>query len=149
MAIALHEKKDALIDALHADETFATEMLWFDGSVAVVVGEETLWLKIYRGKVIEAMEYVPVFGATISLTGTRDAWGKFVREELTFSDAISAGSRHLASYEDPFAEGGGYRPPEIAISGNGIEAGRVHIGLRALCLVLAAVQGDSPVSAAS
>lgn len=137
MAIELLNQKEAFVAALNADEDFNNEMLWFDGSVAVVVGADTLWLKVYRGKVIDHIEFVPLFGATISLTGSADAWHKLISGELTFSDAISAGSRHLTSYADPFAEGGGYRPSEIAISGNGIEAGRVHIGLRALCLVFA------------
>lgn len=141
MAIELLEKQDEFVKTLNEHVGFTTEMLWFDGSVAVVVGAETLWLKIYRGRVIDAMAYVPVFGATITLSGQPDAWAKLVSRELTFSDAVSAGSRHLESYADPDVEGGGYRPPEIAISGNGIEAGRVHAGLRRLCHSFATTYG--------
>lgn len=137
MAIGTLDRKDEFVGRLNDDEEFSSEMRWFDGSIAVTVGSEQLWLKIYRGQVIDSMDHTPVFGATIGLAGSEDAWSRVVSGELTFSDAVSAGSRHLASYADAEVEGGGYRTPEIQISGNGFEAGRVHVGLRRLVLLFA------------
>ena len=105
----------------------------------IEVDAQQLWLKIYRGQVIDAMELIPPFGTTISISGSTKAWEMLCSGERTFSDLVTAGSRHLKSYDDPLSEGGGLRPPEIAIGGNGFEAGRIHIALRDLCSVFASI----------
>lgn|SRR5690606_4159590 len=104
-------------------------MRWFDGSILVGRGAQALWLKIYRGKVIDTLEFTPVFGYTFKIAGSASAWEMLARDERTFSDLVSAGSRHQDSVEEMEAEGGAYRPPELAIEGNWVEVGRVYIGL--------------------
>jgi len=119
--------RERFLEALAADTEFEAEARWFDGSILVEAGAERLWLKIYRGKVIDVLEFVPVFGYTFKIAGSVAAWTMLGSGERTFTDLISAGSRYLETVEEIEAAGGGYRPPELAIEGNGIEAGRMHI----------------------
>lgn len=126
MAIQDQEFRDRFLEALAADPEFEAEARWFDGSILIGVGAEQLWLKIYRGKVIDTLEFVPVFGYTFKLSGGEAAWEMLGSGERTFTDLVSAGSRYL-ELEEIEAAGGGYRPPELAIEGNGVEAGRMHI----------------------
>jgi hypothetical protein len=121
---AFHER---FLEALKGDAEFAQEARWFDGSILIEVGAERLWLKVYRGAVIDVLEFVPVFGYTFKIAGSVDAWRMLGTGERTFTDLVSAGSRYLDTVEEIEAAGGGYRPPELAIEGNGIEAGRMHI----------------------
>lgn len=139
MGLNLLSKQDEFVKALNASDNFTRETRWFDGSIVIEVDAQQLWLKIYRGKIIDAMEMIPPFGATISISGSTQAWEMLCSGERPFSDLVTAGSRHLKSYDDPMSEGGGLRPPELAIGGNGFEAGRIHIGLRDLCNVFASV----------
>jgi hypothetical protein len=121
------EFRDRFLEALAADPEFEAEARWFDGSILLGVGAEALWVKIYRGKAIDTLEFVPVFGYTFKLSGADAAWEMLGNGERTYTDLISAGSRHLGSVAAAEAAGGGYRPPELAIEGNGVEAGRMHI----------------------
>lgn len=141
MSLNLPDKQDDFVRALNASREFTRETRWFDGSIVIEVGMQQLWLKVYRGRVIDAMAMIPPFGATISISGSAQAWEMLCSGERTFSDLVTAGSRHLKSYDDPLSEGGGLRPPELAIGGNGFEAGRIHIGLRDLCSVFASIYG--------
>jgi hypothetical protein len=127
MQIADPAFQERFLAALADDETFAHEARWFDGSILVEVGAQRLWLKVYRGAVIDVLEFIPVFGYTFKLAGSVDAWTMLGTGERTFTDLISAGSRYLDTVEEIEAAGGGYRPPELAIEGNGVEAGRMHI----------------------
>ena len=114
-------------EALAADPEFEAEARSFDGSIQIEVGADPLWLKVYRGKVIDTLEFTPVFGYTFKVKGSPEAWAMLGSGERTFTDLASAGSRCAASLEEIEAGGGGYRPPELAIEGNGVEAGRMHI----------------------
>ena len=129
MALDIGAKRDQWVKALGEHDGFIHETRWFDGSILVEVGTARTWLKVYRGRIIDHLDHVPVFGYTIKLSGSPEAWRMLAAGERTFTDQIMAGSRHLASYADPEAEGGGYRPPEIAVEGDGFAAGRLHIGL--------------------
>lgn len=119
--------RERFLEAIAQDDEFAAEARWFDGSVLVEIEGDRLWCKIYRGKVIDTLDYVPVFGYTFKIKGSVAAWTMLGVGERTFTDLISAGSRYLGTVEEIEAAGGGYRPPELAIEGNGIEAGRMHI----------------------
>ena len=127
-------------EALAADPEFEAEARWFDGSILVVCGEELAWLKIYRGAVIDILDFPPVFGYTFKLSGSKRAWEMLGTGERTFTDLISAGSRHLDSADEAAiaAAGAGYAPPELAIEGNGVEAGRMHIATMHLARAFAA-----------
>lgn len=131
--------QERLQDALNADEEFVLESRWFDGSILLECGAERCWLKVYRGRVIDRLEFVPAFGYTFKLVGSAAAWQLLASGERTFTDLATPGSRHCDTLEQFAAGGGGYRPPEIAIEGNGIEAGRLHLAILRLAAVLAAV----------
>jgi hypothetical protein len=131
------EFQERFLAALGEDSEFAAEARWFDGSILVEIGEERLWLKIYRGRVIDTLEFVPVFGYTFKISGSVTAWSMLGSGERTFTDLISAGSRYLDTVAEIEAAGAGYRPPELAIEGNGIEAGRMHIATMHLARRLA------------
>ena len=118
---------ERFLEALAADPEFEQEARWFDGSILIEVGAEPLWLKVYRGKVIDTLEFTPVFGYTFKLSAAPDTWALLGSGERTFTDLVSAGSRYAESIEEIEAGGGGYRPPLLAIEGNGVEAGRIHI----------------------
>ncbi len=120
--------RERFLEALAGDPEFEQETRWFDGSILLGYGEQSLWLKIYRGKVIDTLEFTPVFGYTFKISGPVSAWEKLGSKERTFSDLVSAGSRHAASLEEIAAGGSGYRPPELAIEGNWVEVGRVYVG---------------------
>jgi hypothetical protein len=140
------EFRDRFLEALAADPEFEAEARWFDGSILLGVGEQILWVKIYRGKAIDTLEFVPVFGYTFKLSGSVAAWEMLGNGERTYTDLISAGSRYLGTMEEIEAAGGGYRPPELAIEGNGVEAGRMHIATMHLAWALAAtLVGGDPV----
>lgn len=130
--------RERFVQALADDPEFAREARWFDGSILLGYGDQILWLKIYRGAVIETLEFVPAFGYTFKLSGSVEAWEMLGSGERTFTDLASAGSRYASSIEEVEAGGGGYRPPELAIEGNGIEAGRIHVATMRLARCFAA-----------
>ena len=45
--------QDRFASALNAHPVFSEQAQWFDGSVLLEVGTDLLWLKIYKGKVID------------------------------------------------------------------------------------------------
>lgn len=137
--------RERFLEALEDDPEFEAEARWFDGSILVVVGAEMVWLKIYRGKVIDMLDFPPVFGYTFKLSGSVGAWEMLGTGARTFTDLISAGSRYADSIEEIEAGGGGYRPPEIAIEGNGVEAGRMHIATMHLARALARTAVETSV----
>ncbi|MBS1893858.1 MAG: hypothetical protein JST59_21380 [Actinobacteria bacterium] len=146
MSITDQEFRDRFLEALAADPEFEAEARWFDGSILLGVGDQILWVKIYRGKAIDTLEFVPVFGYTFKLSGSDAAWEMLGNGERTYTDLISAGSRYLGTMEEIEAAGGGYRPPELAIEGNGVEAGRMHIATMHLAWALAStLVGAGPV----
>ena len=147
MRFADAEFQQRLRDALNADEEFALESRWFDGSILLESGAERCWLKIYRGQVIDHLEFIPPFGYTFKLTASPEAWRMLVEGERTFTDLATPGSRHCATLEEVAAGGGGYRPPELAIEGNGFEAGRLHLALLRVTAVLSNVAAAEPVAA--
>ena len=139
--------RQRLVEALNADEEFALESRWFDGSILLESGGARCWLKVYRGQVIDQLEFVPVFGYTFKLVGSERAWEMLVTGERTFTDLATPGSRHCATIEEVEAGGGGYRPPELGIEGNGVEAGRLHLAILRLTAVLSAVASKDLVAA--
>lgn len=149
MKIQDQEFRDRFLEALAADPEFEAEARWFDGSILIGVDTEIVWLKVYRGKVIDVLEFVPVFGYTFKLSGSAAAWEMLGNGERTFTDLISAGSRHLGSVAAAEAAGGGYRPPELAIEGNGVEAGRMHIATMHLARAFARTAAGATAGAAA
>lgn len=73
--------------SVNNDDKFSTAAEHFDGSVALEFGDQTVWLKIYRGEIIDTEPYVPQFGATFRLTGEENAWQRLAAGEISFSEA--------------------------------------------------------------
>lgn len=121
--------QERLVAACNEDEDFVLETHWFDGTILLESGVDRLWMKVYRGQVIDHLPFVPPLGYTFKVSGTPAAWDLLVCGERTFTDLATPGSRHCASIEEIEEGGGGTRPPEIAIEGNGFEAGRMHLAI--------------------
>jgi hypothetical protein len=120
--------RDRLREALTGHEGFALETRWFDGAILLEDGDARCWLKVYRGRVIEALESVPPFGFTFKLRGSREAWEELVSGERRFADLLTPGRRRFEN--DPsLASADGSAPPRIAIEGNLLEANRIHEAL--------------------
>ena len=120
--------RDGLRDELNANQGFSAETRWFDGSIALEAEGTTCWLKVYRGRIIEALDAVPVFGFTFKLRGSREAWKELVSGEKRFADLITPGQRRFE--RDPsLSTADRNAPPRIAMEGNLIEATRLHEAL--------------------
>ena len=63
-----------LVEALNANAEFARQAAVFDGSILLEVEADQLWLKIYKGKVIDHDTAVPAFGYTFKFSGPESAW---------------------------------------------------------------------------
>ena len=62
--------QDRFVAALNAHPGFNEQAQWFDGSVLLEVGTDLLWLKIYKGKVIDHQPAVSPFGYTFKFSGS-------------------------------------------------------------------------------
>jgi hypothetical protein len=122
------EFRDRLQAELKRHEGFAAETRWFDGSIALEADAATCWLKVYRGRIIEALGAVPPFGFTFKLRGSHEAWQELVAGKRRFADLITPGQRRFEN--DPsLSSADGTAPPRIAIEGNVLEATRLHEAL--------------------
>lgn len=76
------------VTAVNSNEEFERAAEHFDGSVAMEIGDDIVWLKVYRGEIIDAERYVPQFGATFRLVGSERAWQRLAAGETSFSQAL-------------------------------------------------------------
>ncbi|WP_254525849.1 hypothetical protein [Natrinema caseinilyticum] len=76
------------VSAANDDDAFERAAEHFDGSIAMEIGDETVWLKVYRGEIIDTERYVPQFGATFRLVGSEGAWHRLATGDLSFSQAL-------------------------------------------------------------
>ncbi|MFC7157055.1 hypothetical protein ACFQPA_16610 [Halomarina halobia] len=81
-----------LVASVNDDERFGTATREFDGSIELAIGDETAWLKIYRGAVIDTEPYVPAFGATFRIAGSADAWRALARGDASLSEQFYTGA---------------------------------------------------------
>jgi putative sterol carrier protein len=77
------------------DNRFITATTQFDGSLALQMGTEVAWFKIYRGEILDRESYVPPFGATFRLVGDEEAWDSLVDGGLSLSEALYDGSLRM------------------------------------------------------
>ena len=82
---------NSTVASVNDDESFQRAAEHFDGSIALEIGETTVWLKLYRGAIIDTESYVPRFGATFRLTGEAADWQRLANRELSFSQASYQG----------------------------------------------------------
>jgi hypothetical protein len=111
------------VKALNANRAFVEQTRWFDGSVLLEVDSDRLWLKIYRGKVIDHASSVPPFGYTFKFTGALVAWQALISGKRMWADLTFPGKRNFA--DDPTLKRVGEISVDIATEGNLLEAGRM------------------------
>ena len=111
------------LKALNANAEFVTQTQWFDGSVLLEVGDDRLWLKIYRGKVIDHQTSVPPFGYTFKFSGTEAGWKLLLSGKRRWADLTFPGKRYFD--DDPKLKRVGEMEVVIATEGNTLEAGRM------------------------
>ncbi len=70
-----------LLDRLNASADFNGAAKWFDGSVLLVNGNRTLWLKVYAGQVIDVQDQPSPFGFTFALKATEETWMTLLKAE--------------------------------------------------------------------
>ena len=131
---ALQQK---FVDALNANEAFVTQATAFDGSILLEVDNDRLWLKIYRGKVIDFETDVPMFGYTFKLSGPEAHWKMLLSGERVWADLVFAGTRHFD--DDPDLKTLGNMSSDISTEGNLLEAGRLTEATFELAYTLKAV----------
>ena len=133
---ALHKK---FVDALNANEAFKTQATAFDGSILLAVDSDHLWLKIYKGKVIDYQASPSIFGYTFKLSGSERSWQLLLSGKRMWADLTFPGKRYFE--DDPTLERLGELSVEISTEGNLIEAGRLTEATFELAYTLRAVAG--------
>lgn len=128
-----------LVDALNANTAFATQARAFDGAVQLEVDNDCLWLKIYKGRVIDHEAQPSVFGYTFKLRGSERAWQMLLSGERLWADLTFPGKRDFS--DDPGLSRIGEMSVEIATEGNLLEAGRLTEAMFELAYTLRAVAG--------
>ncbi len=111
------------VKALNANADFRTQTLMFDGSVLLEVDADRLWLKIYRGKVIDQATAVPAFGYTFKFSGKESAWKLLLSGKRRWADLTYPGKRDFS--DDPDLKRVGEMSVAISTEGNLLEAGRM------------------------
>jgi hypothetical protein len=111
------------VDALNANEAFTTQASAFDGSVLLQVDDDKLWLKIYKGRVIDHEPAPSAFGYTFKFCGSAAAWQLLLDGKRRWADLTFPGTRYFT--DDPKLATVGQPHVEIATEGNLLEAARL------------------------
>ncbi|MGH7916074.1 MAG: hypothetical protein ACREQE_01290 [Candidatus Binataceae bacterium] len=122
------------VERLNANRAFNEQAQWFDGSVLLEAGPDQLWLKIYKGKVIDHQASVPPFGYTFKITGPESSWRLLLNGQRRWADLTTPGKRHFK--DDPALSTAGPAPAELRTEGNLLEAGRLTEAIYQLAYVL-------------
>ncbi len=128
-----------LVAALNANAAFALQAQVFDGAIQLEVDDDILWLKIYKGRVIDHQSQVSPFGYTFKLCGAESAWQLLLSGTRLWADLTFPGKRDFA--DDPGLTRLGEMTSLIRIEGNLIEAGRLTEATFELAYTLRAVAG--------
>lgn len=126
--------RERFVAALNAHAGFNEQAQWFDGSVLLEVGSELLWLKVYKGKVIDHQTAVPPFGYTFKFSGSEASWQLLVSGQRLWSDLTFPGKRYFE--DDPSLTKAGALEVEIRTEGNLLEAGRMTEAMFHMAYVL-------------
>jgi len=114
---------------LEDDESFQKTMRRFDGSIKLEIGDQTVWMKVYRGQILEVLGQEAEFGSTFTIAGPSEEWERLLTED-----------------HNPFGEQ--QTLGLITISGNVLESNRLIDGINAMVDCLRA-QTDNDVAIAS
>ncbi len=106
---------EALQKKCNANPDFNTATMWSDVKIVIAFGDKRYWLKLYKGKIIDLMEYLPMknaLGYDIIVSGALDAWKAVHDGKKVFWEQYNFG--------------------RILIDGNLLECNRMH---EAICLI--------------
>ena len=123
--------------ALNNNADFVMQTQVFDGSIQLEIGSDCLWLKIYKGTVIDYCPHPSVFGYTFKFKGTEQAWSYLLSGERLWADLTYPGKRYFS--DDPDLKRVGEMSVEIATEGNLVEAGRLTEAMFELAYTLKAL----------
>jgi hypothetical protein len=126
--------QERFVSALNAHPSFNEQAQWFDGSVLLEVGTDLLWLKVYKGKVIDHQPAVPPFGYTFKFSGSEASWKLLVSGQRLWADLTFPGKRYFD--DDPALATAGTLHVEICTEGNLLEAARLTEAMFQMAYVL-------------
>lgn len=112
------------IVSLNSDDRFVIQTRWFDGSVLLADDKDKCWLKIYRGKVIDYLLYMPPIGYTFKLGAPNSAWDSISKGTKKFHELLLGGRREFLSFNDLY-DTLPPRPPVFCLEGDLMEAFRI------------------------
>jgi len=124
------------VKALNANAEFSTQTQWFDGSVQIEVDDDRLWLKIYRGQVIDQATATPPFGYTFKFSGPESAWKQLIAGKRLWADLTYPGKRNFE--DDPKLKRLGAMDVSIRTEGNLLESMRMTEAMFQLAYTLKA-----------
>lgn len=136
-----HQK---LVEAINTDR-FAEEAAWFDGSILLEDGYGAIWMKVYRGKIIDHLPVTPPLGYTFKISGPQSAWDELVAG-AKFTDLLMPGTRRFNGL-DTVVNGVGSAPGPIGLEGNTMEAYRIIEAVYLISDAYAAISTKKEVSA--
>jgi hypothetical protein len=105
---------ETLAAQLNVNPEFEMYARWFDGSILLESDDGQCWLKVYRGKVIDQLPFMPPLGYTFKLGGPEWAW-----------TALISGGRRYFDNDTDFSQIDQLAPPALKLEGNLMEASRV------------------------
>lgn len=133
--------QERFVSALNAHPVFNEQAQWFDGSVLLEVESDLLWLKIYKGKVIDHQPTVPPFGYTFKFSASEASWKLLTSGQRLWADLTFPGKRYFD--DDPTLSTVGMPHVEIRTEGNLLEAGRLAEAMFQMAYVLRDCVGGS------
>jgi hypothetical protein len=125
------------IAALNKNLNFVTQTQAFDGSIQLEIGDDCLWLKIYKGAVIDHCGHPSIFGYTFKFKGSEASWNYLMSGERLWADLTYPGKRYFA--DDPDLKTVGDMSVEITTEGNLLEAGRLTEAMFELAYTLKSI----------
>lgn len=112
-----------LVDGLNNDSDFEHQTRWFDGSILLEAPDGQCWLKVYRGKVIDSLPFMPPLGYTFKLSGPVQAWEDMASGTRLYADLVTPGVRRFDN--DPSLSTLGQMTSVMRVEGNVMEASRL------------------------
>jgi hypothetical protein len=131
---------EKFIQELNKNPEFSAQTEAFDGSIQIEIGDSMLWLKIYKGSVIDFATEPSVFGYTFKIVGSEKSWTYLFTGDRRWADLTYPGKRDFS--DDPELSRLGEMSSEISIQGNLLEAGRLTEAVFELAYTMRKVVGS-------
>jgi hypothetical protein len=113
---------EEFVSATNGNPEFLRQAKWFDGSILLESGEERLWLKLYLGRVIDTLDFIPPTSYTFKISGAPEFWEALIEGSRKFADLTTPGRKPF--YNDGELDFGPFRS-DMVIEGNLMEASRI------------------------